>query len=280
MRGLVLAGPETIEYRTDLPDPAIEAPGDAVVSVRRAGICGSDLHPYHGREPIAFGIVPGHEAAGDVLEVGPGVSRFRPGDRVFLPFTSSCGRCGPCTSGLSSRCEAGELFGWRAPGEDAPPGLGGTQAEAVRVPLADSTLLALSNDQTYEDGVLLGDNFTTGYYCARQAGDLSRGLVVVVGCGTVGLSALVAARHLGARSVIAIDPVPARRDAAVRLGAVQAVAPEEPPEGALAVLEAVGSEAARRLAWEVSAPGATISSVGVATGGYGFSPAEQYDKIA
>lgn len=278
MRGLVLAGPERIEFRADLPDPAIEAPGDALVSVRRAGICGSDLHPYHGREPIAFGIVPGHEAAGDVVEVGPEVSRFRPGDRVFLPFTTSCGRCTPCVSGLSSRCEAGQLFGWRAPGIDAAPGLGGTQAETVRVPLADTTLVGLADDQTYEDGVLLGDNFTTGYYCARQGGDLSRGLVVVVGCGTVGLSALVSARHLGARTVIAIDPVPARREAAVRLGAECAVPPNERPQGACAVLEAVGSESARRLAWEVSGPGATISSVGVATGGHGFSPAEQYDK--
>jgi alcohol dehydrogenase len=278
VKGLVLAGPERIEFRADLPDPAIEAPGDALVSVRRAGICGSDLHPYHGREPIAFGIVPGHEAAGDVLEVGPAVSSFQPGDRVFLPFTTSCGRCGPCGSGLSARCEAGQLFGWAAPGVDTPAGLGGTQAETVRVPLADTTLLALSDDQTYEDGVLLGDNFTTGYYCARQGGDLSGGLVVVVGCGTVGLSALVSARHLGARSVIAVDPVPVRREAAMRLGAERAVPPDEPPEGARVVLEAVGSEAARRLAWEVAAPGATISSVGVATGGYGFSPAEQYDK--
>lgn len=274
----MLAGPENIEYRTDLPDPALESAGDALVAVRRAGICGSDLHPYHGREAIAFGTVPGHEAAGDVIEVGSAVQQFSPGDRVFLPFTTSCDDCPPCRSGLSARCVSGELFGWRAPGEDAASGLAGTQAEVVRVPLADTTLFPLSEDQTYEDGVLLGDNFTTGYYCARQAGSLGDGLVIVVGCGTVGLCALIAARHLGARRVVAVDLIPTRREAALRLGADQAVAPEECPGGAIAVLEAVGSEAARRLAWAASGPGAIISAVGVATGGYGFSPAEQYDR--
>ena len=185
MRGLVLAGLETIEFRTDVPDPEIEAPGDVIVAVGRAGVCGSDLHPYHGREPIAWGIVPGHEASGEVVEVGADVTQFSRADRVFLPFTTSCGACLPCLSGLSSRCDSSLLFGWAPPGADVSAGLGGTQAEYVRVPMADTTLLSLPERLGHEDGILLGDNFTTGFYCARQGGGAEGGLVVVIGCGAV-----------------------------------------------------------------------------------------------
>ena len=289
MRGLVLAGPETIEYRPDLPDPDVETPADALVSVRLAGVCGSDLHPYHGREPVAWGIVPGHEAAGEVVEVGVDVGRFSPGDRVFLPFTTSCDVCPPCRAGLSSRCDRGRLFGWGPPGAGAGEGLGGTQAELVRVPLADTTLLLLPEDLGFEDGVLLGDNFATGYFCAARGGEFEGRLVAIVGCGAVGLSALVAARYFGAGRIVCVDPVPARREAASRLGADIVVAPEAAPaaiaalprpddRGAFAVLEAVGSQPARRLALVLAAPGATISSVGVATDDFGFSPADLYDR--
>ena len=300
MRGLVLAGPETIEVRHDLPDPGVESPKDVIVAVHRAGICGSDLHPYHGREPIRWGIVPGHEAAGEVVEVGSAVEQFRRGDRVFLPFTTSCGACPPCLANLSSRCDRGRLFGWAPPtGDDdgdrdgdrdagGAAGLGGTQAELVRVPLADTTLLRLPDDLGLEDGVLLGDNFTTGFYCARQGGEAAGGLVVVIGCGAVGLSALVTARQLGAGRIVAVDPVPARRDTALRLGAELAVSPDEAPgaitglpspddRGARVVLEAVGNRRAGRLALELAAPGGTISSVGVSTDEFGFAPADLYD---
>lgn len=281
MRGLVLAGPETIEYRSDLTDPKIVDPGDAVLAVRRAGICGSDLHPYLGREPTAWGLVAGHEASGEIVEVGSDVGLFRPGDRVFLPFTTSCGECPPCASGLSSRCEQGRLFGWGPPGADAEIGLNGTQAEFVRVPLADTTLVALPPDLGFEDGVLLGDNFTTGFYCARQAGISEGEGVVVIGCGAVGLSALVSAVALGAGPVVAVDPVRLRRETALRLGADVAVVPSDAPgalPGARVVLEAVGTGAARRLAWQLVAPGGTVSSVGVATDDFGVSAAELYDR--
>lgn len=289
MRGLVLAGPETIEFRPDLPNPEVETGTDAVVSVRLAGICGSDLHPYHGREPVAWGIVPGHEAAGEVLAVGADVRRFAPGDRVFLPFTTSCDVCPPCRAGLSSRCDRGELFGWAPPGTDGAAGLAGTQAEYVRVPLADTTLVPLPGELGFEAGVLLGDNFTTGYYCARQGGGVDDRLVAIIGCGAVGLSALVSSRQLGARLVVAVDPIEARLASALRLGADVAVTPDAAPaaiagldgpdgRGASVVLEAVGSRAARRLALELARPGATISSVGVATDDFGFAPAELYDR--
>lgn len=307
MRGLVLAGPETIEVRHDLPDPEIQTPGDVIVAVRRAGICGSDLHPYHGREPVRWGIVPGHEAAGEVVDVGSAVEQFHRGDRVFLPFTTSCGVCPPCLAHLSSRCDRGSLFGWAPPDRaadaaadtdaggaadraaDVQAGLGGTQAELVRVPLADTTLLRLPDGFGLEDGILLGDNFTTGFYCARQGGEAAGGLVVIIGCGAVGLSALVSAGRFGAGRIVAVDPVSARRDTALRLGAELAVSPDEVAEtiaglpapddrGARVVLEAVGSRRAGRLALELAAPGGTISSVGVPTEEFGFAPAELYDR--
>lgn len=281
MRGLVLTGPEKIEYRSDLPDPTIQDPGDAVLAVRRAGICGSDLHPYLGREPAAWGLVAGHEASGEIVEVGSDVHQFSAGDRVFLPFTTSCGVCPNCVAGLSSRCERGRLFGWGSPDAGAEVGLNGTQAELVRVPLADTTLIALPPELDFEDGVLLGDNFTTGFYCARQGGVCEGEGVVVIGCGAVGLSALVSALALGAGSVVAVDPVRLRRETALRLGADIAVVPSDAPgvmPGVRVILEAVGSRAARRLAWQLVAPGGTVSSVGVATDDFGVSAGELYDR--
>ncbi len=289
MRGLVLAGLETIEVRHDLPDPEIEAPGDVIVAVGRAGICGSDLHPYHGREPVAWGIVPGHEAAGEVVEVGSAIEQFQAGDRVFLPFTTSCGTCPPCLADLSARCDLGRLFGWASPEADAPAGLGGTQAELVRVPLADTTLLSLPENFGLEDGVLLGDNFTTGFYCARQGGEVAGGLVVVIGCGAVGLSAVVSARQFGAGRIVAIDPLRSRRETALRLGAdvvassdeaadVIAGLPAPDDRGARVVLEAVGNLSARELCLKLVTPGGTISMVGVATDESGLAAADLYDR--
>lgn len=294
MRGLILAGPRNVEFRADLPDPVIERPGDVIVEVSLAGICGSDLHPYEQREPVGWGVIPGHEAAGTVVATGSAVAAFGVGDRVFLPFTTSCGHCGPCLRGLSARCEVGRLFGWAPPAGDGE-GLQGTQAEFVRVPDADTTLLSLPPERSDAEGVLLGDNFTTGYFCARgglSAARTERPIVTVLGCGAVGLSALVCARHLGVAALLAVDPVGSRRATAMRLGADCAASPDDAPAvlaelasrtpggggGADIVLEAVGSRASRSLALRLAAPGATISSVGVATDEIGFSPADLYDR--
>lgn len=130
MRGLVLAGVGEIEFHDDLPDPTVEDPGDAVVAVHRAGLCGSDLHPWAGREPFLPGVVPGHEAVGEVVAAGAGVEQVSVGDRVVVPFTTSCGACWACDRGLSARCARARLFGWGAP--DGTTLLHGTQAEAVR----------------------------------------------------------------------------------------------------------------------------------------------------
>ena len=130
MRALTYHGVRDLRVET-VPDPALLAPTDAMVAVRLAAICGSDLHVWHGRETgLDTGTVMGHEFLGEVVEVGRDVSRLRRGDLVVSPFTTSCGACFYCTHGLPARCTSGQLFGWVELGA----GLHGGQAELVRFP--------------------------------------------------------------------------------------------------------------------------------------------------
>ncbi len=292
MRGLIMAGLETIEFQDDLPDPVLQDPHDVIVSVLRAGICGSDLHQYHGREPVAVGTIPGHEFVGDVVAAGAAVSRFRVGDRVFGPFTTCCGRCFFCQQGLSARCDDWQFFGYQAPPgvDDGGRGLQGAQAELIRVPLADTTLVRLPSSISLEEAILLGDNFSTGFFCADQGAVAPEGVTVVIGCGAVGLSAIVAARHLGANQVMAVDTVPSRRARAASLGAVvtepeaamdcvQDLARPTGRGGADTVLEAVGMPAAQELAFQLVRPGGVISAVGMHTAKhFAFSPEDAYNR--
>ncbi|MCZ6747277.1 MAG: alcohol dehydrogenase catalytic domain-containing protein, partial [Acidobacteria bacterium] len=183
MQALTWHGREDIRL-TEVPEPVLREDGDVVVEVELAGICGSDLHVYHEREKgIDPGTVMGHEFVGRVVSTGGGVRTLRPGDRVFSPFTTSCGSCWACRRGLTCRCTRGQLFGWVAGGV----GLQGSQAGQVRVPLADATLMHLPDDLHAEEGLLLGDVLATGAYCAERAEVDADGLFVVLGCGPVGL---------------------------------------------------------------------------------------------
>lgn len=269
----------------DLRDPRIEEPGDAIVAVEIAGLCGSDLHPYFGRElGLDPGTVMGHEFVGRVLDVGADVQSVGPDDRVYAPFSTSCGRCMACLSGLTSRCERGQLFGWRSGGA----GLHGGQAERVRVPLADGTLKRVPDGLSSEAALLLGDNFSTAYFCAEQAGIKADGVTVVIGSGSVGLLGILAAQTAGARHIVAVDPVPERRARAANLGAVvaepgpdvtRAVAALGGHRGADSVMELVGLPAAQRLAWEVLRPGGVMAAIGCHSAPtFAFSPSEAYDK--
>ena len=124
-------------------DPEIRDATDVIVRVQAAGLCGSDLHPYFGRERgLDPGTVMGHEFVGEVVAVGSEVQTLSLGARVVAPFTTSCGDCFYCGIGLTARCERGQLFGWVQDGV----GLHGGQAELVRVPLADGTLVAVPED--------------------------------------------------------------------------------------------------------------------------------------
>lgn len=285
MKAITFRGVESLAFG-DVPDPKVLDPGDVVVSVSAAGICGSDLHPYFGRETgLDPGTVMGHEFVGTVAEAGPGVASLRVGDRVVAPFTTSCGACFYCERGLTARCERGRLFGWVQGGE----GLHGGQAEAVRVPLADSTLVKVP--ESLDDGIALlaGDILSTALFGAELAGVESGDVVVVVGCGPVGLLAIRAALARGARAVVAVDGVDSRLELARAFGAEPADFRSGDPaavvrgltggRGADRAIEAVGTPAATRSAADLLRAGGALAAVGVHTEPHlALSPGELYDR--
>ena len=285
MRALTFHGVRDLRVET-VPDPAVLAPTDAIVAVRLAAICGSDLHIWHGRETgLDRGTVMGHEFLGEVVEVGPDVSRLARGDRVVSPFTTSCGSCFYCTHGLPARCTRGQLFGWVERGV----GLHGGQAQLVRVPLADTTLFPVPAELTPEAGLVLGDVLATGWHAAVMGGVAPGATCAVVGCGPVGLMAVLAAQELGAERVFALDAVPERLALAARFGATPVNLKELDPvatirdatqgRGADAVLEAVGTPEATKLAFDLARPGGTLAAVGVHhEAAFPFSPGAAYDK--
>ncbi len=284
MRAITFQEPRRVRVE-DVPDPRIEAPTDAVVRVRLSAVCGSDLHVYHGRETgLDAGCVLGHEFLGEVVETGRDV-RLARGAVVVSPFTTSCGACFYCREGLTARCEQGALFGWVQDGH----GLAGAQAEYVRVPLADSTLVAVPEGAREDEALLAGDVLATGFFCAENGGAAPGRVVAVIGCGPVGLMAIVGALELGAEVIYAFDPVAERLRLAERFGAVpidtsngsplEAIREATAGRGADAVLEAVGAPSATRLAIDLVRPGGVVSIVGVHTSEhFAFSPVEAYDK--
>lgn len=268
-----------------LADPTIQNSLDAIVKVEMAGLCGSDLHPFFGREiGLDAGTVMGHEFVGKVIEVGAGVSNFKVGDRVACPFSTSCGDCFYCNLGLTSRCESNQLFGWR---QDSK-GLHGGQAEFVLVPNANGSLVKVDQTVSNETALLLGDNLSTGFYCAEMAAVNSDGVYLVIGCGTVGLMTILAAQFLGAKKVIAFDLVPERLKMAEQLGAVTSSNEEAAlreiqsathGRGADGVMELVGLLPAQQFAYQAVRPGGIMSTIGChCTPHFGFSPTDAYDK--
>jgi 2-desacetyl-2-hydroxyethyl bacteriochlorophyllide A dehydrogenase len=285
MQALTFGGVKNIVYQ-NVPEPKILQPTDAIVQISLSGICGSDLHVYHGRETgLDEGTVMGHEFVGTIVETGNNVKKFYKEARVLSPFTTSCGDCFYCRIGLTCRCEKGNLFGWVQSGH----GLHGAQAQYIRVPLADTTLVSLSNDLSEEKGLLLGDIFSTGYFCAENAGVNNKGTYIVIGCGPVGLMTILAAKDLGAENLFAVDHSNERLQMAKEFGATplnpsegdvrSAIMNATKGRGADAIMEVVGSSEALRLAIDLLRPGGTISSVGVHTAkNFSFSPGEAYDK--
>lgn len=285
MKALTFQGKETIRYES-IPDPEILSPTDAIVKVTLCAICGSDLHVYHEHEKgLDQGTAMGHEFTGEVVAVGKDVKVMRTGDLVMSPFTTNCGNCFYCNIGLTCRCIRGKLYGWR----ENENGLHGGQAEYVRVPMADSTLMKIPEGVSTEEALFLGDILSTGFFCARQAEIKPNNTYVVVGCGPVGLMAILGALEYGAEKVFAIDTVAERLERAKQFGAIALNASKENPleiirmanegRGADAVLEAVGNSNTNRLAYELVRPGGIISAVGVCTDAHlAFSPTQAYDK--
>ena len=284
MRAITYQGPASVRLER-VADPTLRDPRDALLRVELTAICGSDLHVWHGRERgLDPGTVMGHECLGEVVAVGSDVRSVQPGDRAVCPFTTSCGECWYCRNGLTARCEQGQLFGWVEQGR----GLHGVQAELVRVPLADGSLVPVTRDLAAEAALLLADVLPTGWHGARLAESGPGRVTVVLGCGPVGLMAVLSAMEQGAESVLAVDGVPERLALAERFGAravrldgdVQAAVREATGgRGADGLVEAVGSANAGRLAFDLVRPGGTIATVGVHHEAVmPFTPAEAYDR--
>ncbi len=268
-----------------LDEPVLLEPSDAIVEVRQAGLCGSDLHAFWGRETgLDPGTVMGHELVGRVVETGEQVRDLRPGDRVCAPFTTNCGQCFYCQRNMSARCTRGQLFGWRSNGR----GLHGCQAERVRVPLAGGTLMKIDDDMPNEVALLVGDNLSTGFYCAELAEVGPDGAHVVIGCGTVGLLCIMSCIRRGARLLSAYDPNEARLGLAEQFGATTFRDPDALTEhvlsvtdgrGADSVMELVGMPDAQQLAIRLIRPGGVMSVIGChCSPHFAFSPTEAYDK--
>jgi threonine dehydrogenase-like Zn-dependent dehydrogenase len=251
------------------PDPVLLQPTDAIVRVVQACICGSDLHPYHNMTPTREPKPMGHEFLGVVEDTGSEVSTVRAGDLVITPFAWSDGTCDFCREGLQTSCRTGGFWGGN--------GIGGGQAEAVRVPLADGTLVKapVGEDSPLLPSLLtLSDVYGTGYHAARQARVNQRTTVTVIGDGAVGLLAVLSARRLGAERIILMGRHKSRTDLGVEFGATDVV-PERGEEGIArvreltggdgthAVLECVGYMSAYEQALGVVRPGGVISRVGV-----------------
>ena len=267
MRALVYHGPGRTACQ-EMPDPEITDDGDVIVRVDAVTICGTDLHIRQGDVPVAPGRILGHEAVGTVDEVGEGVRRLRPGDRVLVPCISACGTCRFCRDGRYGQCLGGG--GWIL-GHT----IDGTQADYVRVPFADTSTYEIPDRVSDEEILMLADLLPTGYEVGVLAGGVRPGdVVAVVGTGPVGLSAITSARFYSPGHIVAIDPSDARLEAAKQFGADVVVnsSREDPLAaikdltgglGADVALEAAGGPAAFELAVSLARPGGRIANVGV-----------------
>lgn len=267
MRATLLTGPGQIEI-TEVAEPRIVEPGDAVVSLTASCVCGSDLWNYRGIRAISKPQRPGHEFVGVVTEVGPQVRSIKAGDFVVGPFSSSCGECAHCRAGFQSACATVQMF------------TEGCQAEAMRVPQADGTLVALAE---HPDPALIpsllacSDVMSTGWHAALMAGVRPGSTVAIVGDGAVGLCGVIAAKQQGAERIIISSRHADRQALAAEFGATDVVA-ERGDEfatrvleltdgiGADAALECVGTAEALLQACASVRAGAIIGFVGVPVG--------------
>ena len=255
------------------PAPSVEGPGDAIVRVVRACVCGSDLWFF--RDGRQADTQTGHEAIGVVEQVGADVTVARPGDFVIVPFPYSCGACPVCRAGFESSCPHGGYFGDAA-------GMG-CQAEYLRVPCANGTLVVVHADRSRFDDATLADLLTlsdvmpTGYHAAASAEVKPGDTAVVFGDGAVGLCAVLSAKLRGAERIIAMNRHEDRAALAREFGATDVV-PERGDEavarvmdmtggyGADAVLECVGSAQSNDTAMKVARAGAVVGRVGLPHG--------------
>ncbi|WOO84330.1 putative zinc-binding alcohol dehydrogenase [Vanrija pseudolonga] len=277
MKAVIIKEPYVLALE-ERPFPQLKADTDVIIKVSTAGICGSDLHIYRGHQPGPYNFIIGHEAVGTIVKAGDDVKKWKVGDRVIVPFSTSCGKCYYCAKGYTSRCANGDLFG--------SVKADGMQAEYARVSHADGCLFAAPADIPEKLMVLMADIVPTGYYVATNAKRLADedrsdqldkvgkkgGVAVVIGCGPVGLCAISSAVTMFDK-VFATDIAEHRLEAAARHGAIAlpadkvkaAILEATEGRGADAALEVVGHAAAIDTAVDLVRPYGVISSCGVHT---------------
>src|SRR3954447_21014508 len=270
MRAAIFNEPRSVTVG-DRRDPAVAEPTDAVVRVVLACVCGSDLWYYRGDSPFEPGPI-GHEFIGVVEDVGAEVRNVAKGDLVIAPFAFSDGTCPNCQNGITTACAHGGFF---------PMNGDGGQGEAVRVPLADGTLVSVPgsghSDEMLASLLTLSDVMATGHHAAVCARVKTGDVVAVVGDGAVGLSAVLAASRLGADRIIALSRNPVRQELAREFGATDiveqrgdeataAVLEMTDGVGVDATLECVGTGQAMETAFAIARPGSMVGYVGVPHG--------------
>jgi threonine dehydrogenase-like Zn-dependent dehydrogenase len=268
VRATVMYGAGDVRVE-EVTDPSLQEPTDAVVRVVRSGICGSDLWPYRSMPPAEQGRRMGHEFLGVVEDLGSEVFGLQRGDLVVAPFVWADNTCDFCAEGLQTSCRHGGRYGF--------DGVDGGQGEAVRVPQAQGTLVKLP---VGEDSALLAslltlsDVFCTGHHAAAKAGVGPRTTVTAIGNGAVGLSAVLAARRLGAEQILLMGRHTERTNLGREFGATEVMAERGAEgiervrgltggDGTRAVLECVGTRQALETAFEVARDGGVVSRVGV-----------------
>jgi 2-desacetyl-2-hydroxyethyl bacteriochlorophyllide A dehydrogenase len=266
MKALRYYGARDIRHE-DMDDPKLESERDAIIQMTGCSICGSDLHIYHGHgfsEDIGFCV--GHEAVGEVVEVGRAVTRLKAGDKVMMPAAVGCGACRSCLAGVVNSCEynAGSCYGLSAK-------LQGVQSQAFRVPAADTNAILIPEGISEDQALMMTDALATAWFGARNADIRPGSSVAVIGLGPIGLMAVDSAFVMGAHVVYAIDPIAERRALAAQSGAI-ALSPEEALERVRedthgkkldCVVEAVGHDATVDLALRLIARRGTVSVIGV-----------------
>ncbi|MDB5447483.1 MAG: alcohol dehydrogenase [Phenylobacterium sp.] len=267
MKALVYQGPGK-KALEDRPRPEIAAATDAIVRVVKTTICGTDLHILKGDVPSCEpGRILGHEGVGVVDAVGPGVTTFRPGDRVIVSCISACGRCEYCRKGMYSHCTTG---GWILGNT-----IDGAQAEYVRIPYADTSLYHIPEGADEEALVMLSDILPTGFECGVLNGKVQPGsTVAIVGAGPVGLAALLTAQFYSPAELIMVDFDDSRLQTAARFGATRVINNSDGQaadkilkmtdgHGVDTAIEAVGVVGSFLTCQEIVAPGGVIANIGV-----------------
>src|SRR6476659_397501 len=268
MRAVTYQSPGEVRVE-EKPDPEVGSPDEAVVRVEATGVCGSDLHLYHGRIKIEQGFTLGHEYVGTVVAAGDDVTSVKEGDRVLGAFLTACGECFFCRRGLFHKCDRGRVFGHGS----TLGSLQGAQADLLLVPGADLTLRRVPEGLSDEVALFAGDVMGTGYH-AVQALDLEPGgSVAVLGLGPVGLCAVQVALAAGAETVLAVDSVEERLAMAESFGATPLHLTEDDVRGAAkqategrgvdGAIDAVGHPQALDMACRLARKAGTVSATGV-----------------